>query len=180
MRKIKVISYKYNGALRSEYEGYLVAEDEAVITVLTPPGTLDFSPKKGTWLPGPDGLLELYFKQQWYNVWHICEQNSGWNQIYANIAMPATLQGNVLTWIDLDLDLRVHLDGSLQLLDEDEFVANSTRFAYPPSVIAQARAAVDELTACYHQQRFPFDHTEQLRRYVQIKATAFPERQATA
>jgi hypothetical protein len=45
MTKIKAISYKYNGALRSEGESYLVAEDEAVITLWTPPGTLDFSAK---------------------------------------------------------------------------------------------------------------------------------------
>lgn len=169
MRKIKVISRKYNGALRDEYEAYLVAEDREVITVCAPPGTLSFSPKKDAWLPAPDGLLELYFKQQWYNVWHICEQNSGWNQIYANIAMPATLQSNVLTWIDLDLDLRVHLDGSLELLDEDEFVINSTRFAYPPAVITQARAAVDELRLCYQQQRFPFNHAVQRARYAQVR-----------
>jgi protein associated with RNAse G/E len=170
MTKIKVISYKYNGALRSECESYLVAEDEAAITLWTPPGTLDFSAKKGTWLPAPDGLLELYFKHKWYNVWHICEQHSGFNQSYANIAMPATLQANVLTWVDLDLDLRVHMDGSIELLDEDEFLTHSTLFPYPPAVITQARAAVDELMTCYQQGIFPFTYAAQVARYEQIKA----------
>lgn len=173
MTKINVISYKYNGALRNKCESYLVAEDEATITLLTPPGTLDFSPKKGAWLPAPDGLLELYFKHKWYNVWHICEQHSGFNQIYANIAMPATLRENVLTWVDLDLDLRVHLDASIELLDEDEFLTHSTLFSYPPEVIAQARAAVDELMTAYRQGIFPFNHTVQVVRYAQIKATKF-------
>lgn len=179
IRKIKVISRKYNGALRDEYEAYLVAEDEEVITLLTPPGTPCFSPKKGAWLPGPDGLLELYFKQQWYNVWHICEQKSGWNQIYANIAMPPILQADVLTWIDLDLDLRVHLDGSLEVLDEDEFVTHSDLFAYPPLVVEQARAAVDELVRLYQQGAYPFTYAEQVARYEQIKATHFSPGSAT-
>jgi uncharacterized protein len=173
MHKIKIISRKYNGGLRDEYEAYRYAEDAEKIIVFAPPGTLSFSQKKGTWEAAPDGLLEYYFKQKWYNVWHICEQNSGINHIYANITMPATLQDNVLTWIDLDLDLRVHLDGSLELLDEDEFVENSVRFAYPPSVIEQARAAVDELTVCYQQQRFPFNHAEQVALYAQIKTKIF-------
>lgn len=180
LRKIKIISRKYNGRLRDEYEAYLYSEDSEKLTIFAPPGTLSFSPKQGAWSAAPDGLLELYFKDKWYNVWHICEQNSQINHIYANIAMPATMQKDVLTWIDLDLDLRVHLDGSLELLDEDEFVENSVRFAYPPSVVAQARAAVDELTRCYQQQQFPFNHAEQVARYAEIKATTFPERQANA
>lgn len=173
MRKIKIVSKKYNGQLRGSYEAYLYADDAEKIIVFAPPGTLSFSQKKGTWEAAPDGLLELYFKQKWYNVWHICEQNSGINHIYANIAMPATFQDNVLTWVDLDLDLRVHLDGSLELLDEDEFVENSVRFAYPPSVIAQARAAVDEVSVCYQHRRFPCNHAEQVALYAQIKATVF-------
>ncbi len=176
MRKIKIVSQKYNGALRDEYESYLYAEDETMLMVASPPGTPYYYHKKQAWFAAEDGLLELYFKHKWYNVWHICEQNSRINHIYANIAMPATLQANVLTWIDLDLDLRVHLDGSLELLDEDEFVENSALFAYPPAVIAQARAAVDELSACYRQQCFPFNHAEQVLRYQQIMATVFPER----
>lgn len=173
MQKIKIISQKYNGRLRDSYEAYLYAEDAEKLIVFAPPGTMCFSPKKSVWEAAPDGLLEFYFKQKWYNVWHICEQNSRINHIYANIAMPAILQKDVLTWVDLDLDLRVHLDGSLELLDEDEFVENSVRFAYPPSVIAQARAAVDELSVCYQDHQFPCNHAEQVALYAQIKATMF-------
>jgi protein associated with RNAse G/E len=103
-------------------------------------------------------------------------QHSGINRIYANITLPATLQADVLTWVDLDLDLRVHLDGSLAVLDEDEFVENSARFAYPPAVIAQARAAVDELGLCYQEQRFPCNHGAQVMLYEQIRATMFLEK----
>lgn len=178
MRKIKIVSQKYDGTPRDTYESHLYAEDEAMIVVASPPGTPYYYHKKQAWFTSEDGLLEFYFKHKWYNIWHICEQNSGINQMYANITMPAAFQDDVLTWIDLDLDLRVHLDGSLELLDEDEFMENSALFAYPHAVIAQARAAVDELTVCYQQQRFPFNHTEQVALYAQIKASAFPERQA--
>lgn len=177
MRKIKIVSQKYNGALRDEYESYLYAEDEAMIVALSPPGTPYYYHKKQGWFASEDGLLELYFKHKWYNVWHICEQNSGINHIYANIAMPVTRQDNVLTWVDLDLDLRVHLDDSLELLDEDEFVENSALFAYPPAVVEQARAAVAELVTCYQQGAFPLNHAEQVALYERIKATILWERQ---
>jgi uncharacterized protein len=176
MQKIRVVSQKYNGALRDEGESYLYYEDKTMIIAVTWPGTPYFHHKKDAWLTAEDGSIDLYFKGKWYNVWHICEQNSRINHIYANIAMPATLQDNVLTWVDLDLDLRVHLDESLELLDEDEFVENSILWAYPSSVIEQARTAVAELVRFYHQRVFPFNHAEQVTRYERIKATILQER----
>ncbi|MEZ4726786.1 MAG: DUF402 domain-containing protein [Caldilineaceae bacterium] len=171
MRRIKIVSKKYNGTLRDEYESYLYAEDETMIVTLSPPGTPYYYHKKQGWFAAEDGLLEFYFKQKWYNVWHICEQNSGINRIYANIAMPATFQDDVLTWVDLDLDLRVYLDNSIELLDEDEFLENSTLWAYPSAVVEQARAAVAELLAGYQQRVFPLSHAAQVALYERIKAT---------
>lgn len=174
--QIKVISQKYDGSLRDEGASYLYHADETTIITVTRPGTPYFHHKKGAWFTTEDGSIDLYFTHRWYNVWHICEQHSGINRIYANITLPATLHADVLTWVDLDLDLRVHLDGSLEVLDEDEFVENSARFAYPPAVIAQARAAVAELALCYQEARFPFNHRTQLLLYEQIMATMILER----
>ena len=65
MRKIKVISRKYDGTLRGEYEAFLYVQDKTSLTVYTPPGTLDYDHRKGTSSPSPDGLLELYFTNKW-------------------------------------------------------------------------------------------------------------------
>jgi len=43
------------------------------------------------------------------------------NLMYVNIALPVTLQDGVLEWTDLDLDYRVHMDGTVERLDQDEF-----------------------------------------------------------
>ena len=169
MRKIKIVSRKYDGRLRDEYESYLYSEDAEKVVTFSPPGTPYFWQKQNAWLTSTDGLLEVYYKQAWYNVWHICEQNSHANRMYINIAMPAILQDGVLTWTDLDLDLRVHMDGSLELLDEDEFQENLIAMHYPPAVIAQAYAACDHLKACYAGTRYPFTHVEHCALYASIK-----------
>ncbi|MBX3014219.1 MAG: DUF402 domain-containing protein [Caldilineaceae bacterium] len=170
MRKIKIVSKKYNGTLRDVYESYLYAEDDTMLVTVSPPGTPYYYHKKQAWFTSEDGLLELYFKNKWYNIWHIGEQNSGINRIYANIALPATFQDDVLTWVDLDLDLRIHVDDRLELLDEDEFVENSALWAYPPVVVEQARAAVAELVQCYAHHAFPLNHAVQVALYATIKA----------
>ncbi|MBI1743402.1 DUF402 domain-containing protein [Candidatus Acetothermia bacterium] len=169
MRKIKVVSRKYGGALRGESEAFLYAEDKETLRVYSPPGTVDFDHRTGTWSPAPDGLLEIYFKAKWYTVWHICEQNSQQNLIYAHISMPATLTEDTLEWVDLDLDYRVHLDGSMERLDEQEFDHNIQVLKYPPEVIAQARTACEEVERLYQRRAFPFNHQEQTVIYREIK-----------
>lgn len=167
MHKIKVISKKYDGRLRDEADAFLVARDSDTVVLLQPPGTLEYSARTQQWEAMTDGLLLLFFTNRWYNVWHIADQRSHFNRIYANIALPAHwLDDNTLEWIDLDLDIRVHMDGSLELLDEDEFLENQQRFAYPSQVVAQARAAAQAALDLCERQRYPFDYDIQVARYV--------------
>jgi protein associated with RNAse G/E len=168
MRKIQVIKKKYDGSLCDKHEAYLCEETDELITLFSLPGTGYWLYPKATWLPAPDGLLEIYPKRKWYNIWHIGVQNSYTNLMYVNIAMPAVLQGETLEWVDLDLDYRVHLDHSVQLIDEDEFQLNGQRMKYPPGLIEQVYAACLEVENGIKQNTFPFDYEQQVRRYCKI------------
>ncbi|MEZ4767192.1 MAG: DUF402 domain-containing protein [Caldilineales bacterium] len=169
MRTVKVVSKKYDGSLRDEYETWLADESDDAIVLLSPPGLPYFHHRQTSWLEAPDGLLEIYFKRRWYNVWHIAEQNSNTNLIYVNIAMPATFAGGVVEWTDLDLDYRVHLDGSVERLDQPQYDQNALRMAYPPSLIEQVEAACREVESGLAAGTYPFDHAQQVERYHRIK-----------
>ncbi|MBC8233865.1 DUF402 domain-containing protein [bacterium] len=169
MRRIKIISKKYDNSYRDEYETYLYSEEDDTLVVFSPPGTRYYDHRKEAWFEACDGLLELYFKDKWYNVWHICEQNSYQNLIYANICMPAVLEGNVLEWVDLDLDFRVHMNGTIELLDEKEFEQNSHRLGYSGWVVKNARAACDEVMNRFDSGEFPFNHQRQVEQYQRIE-----------
>jgi protein associated with RNAse G/E len=134
MRKIEVISRKYDGTLRDTYQSDLYAETDESLTLFSLPGNAFWHPRKSAWLKAPDGLIEIYFKHKWYNIWHICEQMSGLNRIYVNIAMPVTFRSSKLEWIDLDLDYRLHLDDSIEQLDQAEFEQNVQRMNYPAKI----------------------------------------------
>ena len=169
MKKIQVIKKKYDGSLRDKHEAYLCEETDELITLYTPPGIRYWLYHKAEWLQTADGLLEIYLKRKWYNIWHIGMQNSYTNLMYVNVAMPAVLAGDTLEWVDLDLDYRVHLDGSIQLMDEDEFQQNQQRLNYPPELIEQVHAACREVEHGLKQNQFPFDHEQQVKRYHQVK-----------
>ncbi len=83
--------------------------------------------------------------------------------------MPATLTEDTLEWIDLDLDYRVHLDGSIERLDEQEFSHNLQALKYPADVVARARVACEEVERLYQRQAFPFNYREQALSYRAIK-----------
>lgn len=169
MRKVQVIKKKYDGSLCDEHEAYLCEETDELITLFTLPGVNYWLYHKAEWLQTPDGLLEIYLKQKWYNIWHIAVQNSYTNLMYVNIAMPAVLEGDTLEWVDLELDYRVHLDRSIQLMDEDEFQQNQQRLNYPPELIEQVHAACREVDDGLKQNKFPFDYEQQVKRYNRVK-----------
>jgi protein associated with RNAse G/E len=177
MRKVRVLSRKYDGSLRDECETCLHAETDAAVTLFCPPGLLSWDHRKAAWQTAPDGALEIYFKRRWYHVWHICEQTSNLNLMYIHIAMPATfqtacldrVQTRCLEWTDLDLDYRVHPDNSVEQLDQDEFERNAQRMGYPPGLIEQVRLACREVESLLAGRTYPFDHARQVDLYRRIK-----------
>jgi uncharacterized protein len=175
METIRVISTKYDGSLRDEYESSLVEETEDTITLFSLPGTPFWDHRKEAWFDAPDGLIEIYFKHRWFNVWHICEQKSNINVMYVNIAMPPTMEGNRLTWMDMDLDYRVHLDRSVERLDQDEFDRNAREMEYLPVVIEQAEEACREVERLLAEGSYPFDYERQVALYQRIKAGLPPD-----
>jgi uncharacterized protein len=179
MRTIRIISRKYDGRLRDGYEALLYAEDDERLVVYAPVGTMSYDRRTQAWVAAPDGLLEIYFKNRWYNVWHICEQTSNINQIYSNLSMPAVRTAEGIEWVDLDLDYRVHLDGHLEQLDAEEYRAHITSMGYPVEMQAHLQVACAEIEALYHQRADPFNHVEQVALYHQIKAMAGTSHAAT-
>ena len=78
------------------------------------------------------------------------------------MAAPASFDGDELHWVDLDIDVRCYLDGSLRVLDEDEFERNRVEMAYPDELVTQALAARDEVLRLGREGAFPFDYETQI------------------
>lgn len=173
LRGIRVLSQKYDGSLRDEYDAYLHSETAEQIVVFVSPGSSAFDHRKQAWFSGPDGVIEIYSRQKWYHVWHICEPlNSSTNKVYVHIARPATFTDGVVRWTDMDLDFRVHADGTIAFLDEDEFEHNALRMRYPQSVVSQCWDACKEVQAGLKSKLGVFDHEAQVELYHEYKVEA--------
>ena len=60
MDKVTVVSKKFDGTLRDEYETYLVSETDEMITLFSPPKLRYWDHRKGAWFETDDGLITLY------------------------------------------------------------------------------------------------------------------------
>jgi protein associated with RNAse G/E len=156
LRPMKIASTKYDGSPHYEFDAILVAREGSMLRLYV---------EQGTTLVGYRGELEvrtpfaaLFWTDRPYNVYHN-KSPLGRRRIvsYANVGTPATIDGDVLRWVDLDLDVFTSEGGGITLDDVDEFEQHQVKFAYPAELIADALATSEELLALAKSGAFPFD-----------------------
>lgn len=102
--------------------------------------------------PG-DRWTETFYSDRWYNIFEIRASDGRLKGWYCNVTRPAHIGEGHVTAEDLALDLWVEPDGTVQVLDEDEFaelpLAAEERRA--------AREALAELRSMVAQREPPFD-----------------------
>jgi protein associated with RNAse G/E len=70
--------------------------------------------------------------------------------------VPASFDGETLSYVDLDLDILVDPDLSYRVLDVEDFEINARRYRYTEEVRASARQALEELVKMIETRAFPF------------------------
>ncbi|MFD1424199.1 uncharacterized protein DUF402 [Laceyella sediminis] len=110
--------------------------------------------------------LEFFSFTEWFTA-AMQFENGQIVSYYCNVAMPSTVHGDVVRFVDLDLDLVKKAESDWQVVDEDEFRDNSVTYQYPEELIHQAVSSLDSLRLKIANGEFPFDETL-LRKYVEV------------
>ena len=149
--RIKVQKKDPAGKVQMEYEGDELHRDahsitlEALFTREDMP-FMDVTFKKG------DRFVEHYYSDRWYNIFEIYDRDDGkikgW---YCNVGRPAMIEDNVVSYVDLALDLWVAMDGTQTVLDEDEFEA----LGLDEPTCTNALAGLAELKAYFLNKKPP-------------------------
>jgi uncharacterized protein len=103
--------------------------------------------------------VEYYWFDRWYNIFRFLNGDGETRLYYCNINTPPAVEGGVLTYVDLDIDILVQPDMTYQVLDLEEFALNVERYGYSEEEKQQAQAAVDELISMIRTRQFPFAKT---------------------
>lgn len=101
--------------------------------------------------------VEYYWLDRWYNVFRFLEADGTTRMWYCNINQPPRLEGTVLSYIDLDIDILVRPDYSYEVMDLDEFEKHAAHFGYSEDEKQRVQCAVEELVHLIIQRQFPFE-----------------------
>jgi len=100
---------------------------------------------------------EFYWLDRWYNVFRFSEPDRSLKSFYCNINMPPVFDGEILSYVDLDIDVLVEPDFSYRVLDLEDFEANAELYSYPADIRESAHRALDDLLKLVESRAFPFD-----------------------
>jgi hypothetical protein len=90
----------------------------------------------------------------WIANWN--DPAAGVFAVYVDVTTDVRREDDVIHAVDLDLDVVRFSDGTVEVLDEDEFAEHQVRYGYPPEVVARARATTDDLVAALTAGVEPF------------------------
>ncbi len=150
---ITVIKRDHLGHEKIRYEGEVLQQDTTAIVIKAifqiPIADLGFVVfRQG------DVFTEWFYTDRWYNIFRVEDGETGtlkgW---YCNITRPAIIADAIISADDLALDVFVHPNGDVRVLDEDEFasldLANDER--------TKARNALESLKHLVDSHHPPFD-----------------------
>jgi predicted RNA-binding protein associated with RNAse of E/G family len=103
-----------------------------------------------------DVFLEHYWRDRWYTVKEVRRPDGVFKGWYCDATRPAVFADELVTSVDLDLDLWVSAERQqIVRLDEDEFLASGLTESDPAAARA-ARSSIDELEKLAIQGAPPF------------------------
>lgn len=148
LKKGNIKHYKWNVTILEKHDNYIITkgEIERDLKHYTKGKTFTFHKPS----------LEIFFFKKWYTI----SANIKDEQIdsyYCNIAKPAKLIDDTLTFVDLDLDLIKNVAEEWKVVDEDEFKENSLKYSYTPQLIKQTKSELRNLQTLISKKGFPFD-----------------------
>lgn len=154
-RTVTVRTFKYDGTEHRTWRAE-VSRIESPLIVLDAKFEEEIKhPLLGTVAPETVSI-EYYWLDRWYNIFRFIQPSGELRNFYCNINVPPVLEGDVLSYIDLDMDILVEPDLSYSILDEDEFIANAARFNYPQEVRRRSHEALEQLVNLIESRAFPF------------------------
>ena len=152
--KFKIHCYKHNGKI---YQ----ASEEAVILdifddyIVCGNNMVTVTETDGRSYKTKELAIIFFYKHNWFNV--IAQLKKYGLFYYCNIATPYVTDGNVIKYIDYDLDLRVFPDGGYKILDNNEYNFHKKIMNYPSEIDVIVKKELNKLIEMKKNNDGPFN-----------------------
>ena len=153
MSLVHIDERKYPDRLHWQFEVSRLGEDDHGVWLYAPS---DLVAQRGHEPPRAieAGFVMLVPRDEWWIAEFYWDHP--WHEVYVNIGTVPAWDGDRMHQIDLDLDVARTVDGSVVLLDEDEFSDHQIRFGYPSDLIEAASSAASRAVALLTESAEPF------------------------
>ncbi len=138
-RRVLVRKLFFGGRLNWELPGYLLALRDGRATVVHPLGSATLRDGKPLGIVRHRAVVNYLWCDRWYGLFDLSEPR-GLRHWYGNVQTPAVFDGDVISYVDLDLDVVLEPGAPPRLVDDDEFFAACERLRYPPAIVEGAWA----------------------------------------
>jgi protein associated with RNAse G/E len=173
--RMRIKSFKHDGSLHRVWqenwlvpqEGLHPAHQSEAVWIFLNDQTLIVEADGKEWISRVPAV-SFFMPNQWFNVVALLEENG--IRYYCNLASPPYRYGDVLTYIDYDLDVVVLPNGSVHELDRDEYQRHRIEYRYSKRVAEEVDNGLSILRATIASKGFPFGDNEVYSYYEQWKA----------
>lgn len=152
---VRVHKLRPDGSERYAWTGVVLDADQSGVAVRAqfslPPVDLGYA----TFRRG-DVFVEFYFWGHWYTVAQLFTADGALKGWYCDVCMPPRWDApGELSYVDLALDLWHGADGTIVLLDEQEFAEYRATGAFTPAQVEGAERGWAELRALAERGQLP-------------------------
>ncbi len=153
---VTVRAHKYDGSEHRTWSAQVLRQEGSLLVL---DATFDQEIKHellGTIASGTTSV-EYYWLDRWYNIFRFAEPSGELRSYYCNVNVPPAFDGQILSYVDLDIDILVEPDLSYRIVDVEDFEQNAERFGYSAAVQKEARQALESLVGLIEGRAFPFN-----------------------
>lgn len=151
--RLQIQCYKHSGILHQLCdEAIVLYMDQEKIIVANNKAKL--TEADGRSYHAKEPAILFFYKNHWFNV--IGQLKAYGLFYYCNIATPYLIDGNIIKYIDYDLDLRVFPDGGFKILDYNEYNYHRKLMHYPKEIEMIIKSELSYLIDLKRKNEGPF------------------------
>ena len=151
---VYIQSFKHDGSLhRTWSKGFVIeSNDEGIVAVTNKTWVIESDGRK--WFTKEPAVC-FFYPNKWFNIITMIRKNGIF--YYCNLASPSLYDGEAIKNIDYDLDVKLYPDGTIQILDEDEYQDHSKIMGYSDELKLIIEKSMEELIQMMKDKRDPFN-----------------------
>lgn len=151
--KLTIHCYKHNGKI-DRISGEAIVLDETDEYLVCANNKVKLIENDGRSHRTKETAILFFYKKEWYNI--LAQLKKYGLFYYCNIASPYIIDGNIIKYIDYDLDLRIFPDGTFKVLDKNEYRYHKITMRYSEEIDIIVQDSLNKLIENKSINAFPF------------------------